>query len=167
MVVWKVVFLKYFVVVHNYCLYLINMPAAALDKKKARRSGLRSYVSGIIGNLRNVLDDESTPRHRFIGLKATLEKAVQDLYIVDEQIINVLESEDVAADVYDSMKFLEEPQFILAELEEKLNNLTVVDKASSLTSHRSSSISNNCKLPKLELPSFSGDPLSWQGFSLH
>lgn len=142
------------------------MPST-LDKKKAKRNGLRSYVSGILGNLRNVLDDESTPRHRFAGLKANLEKAIQDLSNVDEQIINVLESEDVEVDVYESMKFLEEPQFVLAELDEKLKNLSVidVDKASSLTSHHSSSsFSNNCKLPKLELLLFSGDPLSWQGF---
>ena len=67
---------------------------------------------------------------------------------------------EVEKETLKSMKVLEPYHFVMTELVSSLEKFDVV----SLRSRSPPLVKNSCKLPKLELPTFSGNPVDWPGF---
>ena len=97
---------------------------------------------------------------KILGLKNSLLEKVEKLSDIDEQVLTGLEPANIEADVVESMTFLDPIHELLAEITLKTESI----KLNSLTSRSTKGSSENCKLPKLELPIFKGSPLEWQGF---
>ena len=67
----------------------------------------------------------------------------------------------------ESAEFLEPSHEVFAKLKVRMSQLKLSKPDSSTletSSISSSSAKAHCRLPKLEIPSFSGNPLDWQGF---
>ena len=83
---------------------------------------------------------------------------MEKLSDIDE---GVLEPANIETNFVESMTFLDPIHELLAEITLKTESI----KLNSLTSRSKKGSSENCKLPKLELPIFKGSPLlEWQGF---
>lgn len=89
-----------------------------------------------------------------------------------EEILSLVKPEEIEAEVINHMKSLEPTYQVLAQAELKLEqfkhsqhiNTASLQFGLSLGGHSSSSPQAYCKLPKLDLPQFAGNPLGWQGF---
>ena len=77
-----------------------------------------------------------------------------------EEILNLCGEDEVEKETFESLKVLEPYHFVMAELVSSLEKSDVV----SLRSRSPSLVKNSCKLPKLELPKFSGNPMDWPAF---
>jgi len=139
---------------------------AASLRKKARRNGLRIYLKEVIGEINEVLMDESVLEAKIRGFKSSLRNVVDQLLAVDDEVLNILEPDEVENDVIESMKILEPSNEVMAKLDLKLEGMRISDVNKSSSSEGASSTMNTtkCKLPKFDLPTFNGDSLSWQGF---
>ena len=74
--------------------------------------------------------------------------------------MSLCDEDEVEKETLESMKVLEPYHFVMAELVSSLEKFDVV----SLRSRSPPLVKNSCKLPKLELPKFSGNPMDWPGF---
>ena len=107
-----------------------------------------------------------------MGLKNSVVAIVGQLGIVHNEILNLIESKEIEPEVVDHMKSLEPVHRILATVDLKLEKL--MQSQSPMTMSNMSSFNNSvvqstsqsvqCRLPKMQMPEFDGDPLTWQGF---
>ena len=74
-----------------------------------------------------------------------------------EEILNLCGEDEVEKETLQSLKVLEPYHFVMAELVSSLEKSDVV----SLRPRSPPLVKNSCKLPKLELPKFSGN--QWIG----
>lgn len=137
---------------------------SALLRKKARRQGLREYLKTIqeIYELIN----ESVTEAKLLGIKGTLLNAVQNLSAVDEEILISIDVDEVTGNVVESLQIIEPLNEKIAQLDLKIEKMRVSSQSerSLNLGSCSSSSSQHLKLPKYDLPVFSGDALNWQGF---
>ena len=134
---------------------------SALARKVARRKGIRASALTLITEIKNYLSDVTeNDKVKLMGLRNNLNDIVNNLKEIDEEISNALDVNEIENDVIESLNFMSPIHILLAEISDKVDNLKL------LSSHASSvgSIERRCKLPKLELPTFSGNPLEWQEF---
>ena len=145
----------------------------ALARKISRRKATWIQLGVVLDDVRNCLEDEGVPLvGKCIGLKKELEKTIETIHVLDEEILNVLEPADIEKDVLESAKVLRPTHELIAELDLKIESLRVSNKppseSGSVNVSVNSSVSGSqCKLPKLELPIFKGSVLEWQGFYEH
>ena len=137
---------------------------SSLGRIIARRKALRIFFEKTLFEAKEYLEGPECTEARLIGLKGGLTDQTEQLNSVDEDIVNALDPADVEADVLDSLKILEPSREVIAGLELKINALKLNDSEIGSVKSTSSSTTGRCKLPKLELPVFEGDPLQWQGF---
>ena len=105
-------------------------------------------------------------------MKIVCRRKSSELRALDDEVQEEIEEDQVERDLEESIEFLEPSDELLANLSLKLSELrlskTANDSSSVVGSATAStnSFRNNikCKLPKLEIPPFSGEPLEWQGF---
>ena len=111
----------------------------------------------------------------FSGLKNTLTQLITQYGTVHEEILSLVKPEEIGMEVINHMKSLEPTYQVLAQAELKLEQFKHSQHSSTaslqsglslggLGGHSSSSPQAHCKLPKLGLPQFAGNPLDWQGF---
>ena len=92
-----------------------------------------------------------------------------------EEILSLVKPEEIGEEVINHMKSIEPTYQVLAQAELKLeqfkhseySNTASLPLGSSLGNvggQRLSSPQAHCKLPKIGLPQFGGNPLDWQGF---
>lgn len=77
-----------------------------------------------------------------------------------EEILNLCGEDEVEKETLQSLKVLEPYHFVMAELVSSLEKSDVV----SLRPWSPPLVKNSCKLPKLELPKFSGNSMDASGF---
>jgi len=135
----------------------------ALAKWLKRREGLRNFFNESSEKIKEYLQEESISQARLVAHKKTLSITLEQLASADNEVLKLLEPDDVAGDIIESMQFLTPANELEAMIDLKLVQLTTVKDLppSSITSSNSTNV---CKLPKMELPIFKGDPLEWQGF---
>ena len=143
--------------------------ATALDKSKGRLAGLTVYSKTLLQELDRYVSSEDCEQAKLLGLRNTVSSILEQLAVVHNEIINMLEPKDIEAAVVEHMTALQPSYHVLAKVDLKLaafNSLTPVNTlgASSGNNIQAQSTAVQCRLPKMQLSEFSGDPLAWQGF---
>ena len=95
------------------------------------------------------------------GLRNNLKSTCKDINELDQEIAMAVDAEEVETEELASRKFMRPVYDILAQI------AAVVDKVEGVEKTRTLGITNGvtkCKLPKLDLPIFSGNVLEWQEF---
>ena len=136
--------------------------STSFARKLARRKALRINFQKKLEEAKLCLRDSNCTQAKIMGLKISLNEQCDELSTIDNEIINSLEPENVETDVFESMTITEPYHEIKAELILKLEEFKINE--TDKRSEKSNSFSVSSKLPKIELPVFSGDPLKWQGF---
>ena len=124
-----------------------------LNKKLARRKALRLMFENTALQARVCLENSDTPQAKFISIKTSLSEYRENLNNIDEEIFNLVELENVENEALERIRFLEPFHDIMAEVSLQLEKF---DVTSIPVTTPSSSGNTNCKLPKLELPTFQG-----------
>ena len=150
-----------------------------LTKLKRERTALRRTVSVSINNVNTILeketvsgsDDSGDRVSRLQSLQSLIKSKQSKLESLDSQICVEVSDEDFEKEVDEAHSY---EQNIFLTLTKIANNLSLEEKPSSNQNRESdqnlniSNLSNssnkNVKLPKLDIPLFSGDPLQYQAF---
>lgn len=141
-----------------------------LSRKQNKRKGLRLNLTNTISQLHDALRNDASTIAVLTGLSSKLQKIIENLEALDEEILDLLKEEQIEDDMAESAGCLEPTHELLAEVSIKveglrLENVSSVDNRSESAASKSSTASGvKCRLPKFELPVFVGDPLTWQGF---
>ena len=133
--------------------------AETLARKTAKRKALRFQFEKLVLQVQSSIENSETPRAKIVALKSFLEEVHFNLNSIDEEILNLCDEDEIEKETLESWKF-EPYHFVMAELVSSLEKFHVV----SLRSRSLPLIKSSCKLPKLELPKFSGNPMDWPGF---
>ena len=134
--------------------------AETLARKTAKRTALRFQFEKLVSQVESSIENSETPRAKILALKSSLEEVHFNLNNIDEEILNLCCEDEVEKETLESMKVLERYHLAMAELVSSLEKFYVV----SLRIRSPLFVKNSCKLPKLELPKFSGNPMDWPGF---
>ena len=134
--------------------------STALTRKQNRRKAIRKELEFNLKECKGAIDDPNCSRVVVLGLKGNLDRTINQLTEIDEEILNALDPDSIEDDMSESMTILRPSYEILAGLTMKLEKLS----GSPPIPPSNSSVNVNCKLPDLELPVFKGQPLKWRGF---
>ncbi|XP_066934625.1 uncharacterized protein [Clytia hemisphaerica] len=140
--------------------------ATALNKKIGKREGLRLVLTTTVKSAQDYLTGEDIQRSRLVGFKRTVQEVLKQLESANEDVIKGLEADKIGEDIVESFTYVQSANDLEASIDIKMQELVLKDSpvSSSVSSIASSSNRQTCRLPKMELPSFKGDPLLWQGF---
>ena len=136
---------------------------AQLQRKKAKHEGNKAHLLSVIEIVRSGLAKEDSTRIELLALKSNLNKAIEKFNESYESLLDSETPDDIPGIVATNMKVLEPTYTLESEISVKLETFSISNPP-SVGSVSTSSSGQNCKLPKLELPMFDGDPLQWQGF---
>ena len=162
-----------------------------LQRKKISQKGFRSHLTRLIKKVDAIIDSESTPNERDI---ATLTSSIEQfneratlLKQVDLEIANTITGEDeLEAEIVESAAIQEAISDKISQVKRSLNRLTTTTPSTMLSvsatefvppehptvpmpvtdpiTYPATARPSVSRLPKLSLPTFSGDPLMWQSF---
>ena len=149
--------------------------AEKLTRTKGRYLGLQTYLKNVTGELHGYVSSEGNEQSKLLGFKNTLTQLITQYGTVHEELLSLVKPEEIGTEVINHMKSLEPTYQVLAQAELKLEQFKHSQHSSTaslqsglslggLGGHSSSSPQAHCKLPKLGLPQFAGNPLDWQGF---
>ena len=137
-----------------------------LDRKLKRREGLRAFLQSTIKKIEEYLKGDEISEAKLRSFKSMLESACSQLNEIDSEVLQLLDPEKISDDVVESMNLMLPATETDALLDIKLLEISKSNGSASV-SLPSASVSSGAsvsRLPKIELPTFKGDPLKWQGF---
>ena len=137
--------------------------SAALTRKQSRRKAIHKELDLNLKECKGAIEDPKCTRVVLLGLKGNLDRTINRLNQIDEEILNSLDPDSIEDDMSESMMVLRPTYEILAGLTMKLEKLSLPASTTAIPPS-TSSVNVNCKLPELELPLFKGQALKWQGF---
>ena len=139
---------------------------ASIERVISKRKGLRVRLKLAIEQLEKALDSDSSPLPVLDGSVTKVQNLMNDLNIADDDVTNLLDPGDIENDVIESAQYSDPIYPLIASANLKRESIKIGSSTSSQHGSETSrnSSSSQCKLPKFELQSFNGDPLSWQGF---
>jgi hypothetical protein len=136
-------------------------------RAKGRYAGLKTYLKSVLSELNDYVSSESDCKQdKLLGLKSSVVAIVGQLGIVHNEILNLIEPKEIEPEVVEHMKSLEPVHRILATVYLKLEKLTQRPMTmSNMNSFNYSVVqgtsqSVQCRLPKMQMPEFDGDPLA-------
>ena len=134
--------------------------STALNRKIARRKGLRSTASAFCKRADDILNEYTEEKRvTLVALQTTITDTIRQLKEIDEEICSALATEDIEDDVMETAEFYLSINVSLTALANVMSP-TIAPRTESTRSAEKASI----KLPKMELPKFNGNPLQWQSF---
>ena len=138
---------------------------ASIERAISKRKGLRVRMKLAMESLEKTLENSSPSIAELDGSVSKVQSLMNDLNLVDEEVINLLDPADIEKDVIESAQHSDPYYGLIASANLKKETIRSESlPASHPVSDTARSSSSQCKLPKFELQSFGGDPLSWQGF---
>ncbi|CAB4030027.1 integrase core domain, partial, partial [Paramuricea clavata] len=144
-----------------------------LARAKGRHLGLGAYLKTLLSELNEYVSSESgdCEQSKLLGLRNNVASIIEQLATVHNEILSLIDPKDIEPEIIRHMKALEPCHQVLAKADLKLeeikqgqsniNSASYSLGAAGLSTNRSPA---HCKLPKLALPEFTGEPLDWQGF---
>ena len=139
---------------------------ASLNKQVKKRKASRAQFTRVLNQAKDYLVGENLDEARLISFESSVREKMNVLKAFDEEIQDLMGEEDIEEEVDKCMEFLEPSHEVFASISVKLGKIRSETRSTSFSvaSSTPSSARANCKLPKLELSSFSGEPLEWQTF---
>ena len=139
---------------------------AELVRVKGRYAGLKAYLKSLLSELNSYISSDECDQVKTLGFRSTVAGILDQLAVVHNEIILLIDPKDVEVEVIEHMKSLEPSYAILAAVDLKLQQFKTGSQIQTpIAINDYSNISPaQCKLPKIKLPEFAGDPLLWQGF---
>ena len=120
------------------------MDKATLVKQ---RGTIRTAVSKCITRVSDTL-----PSHQIQAIKTNLNRDLTRLEHFDQLIVNECEGDEIDSEIEESLNYKLKIQSVIIEIDNMLKPKATVSESPSI------------KLPKLQLPTFSGDKMEWQSF---
>ena len=135
--------------------------STALTRKRNRRKAARKELELNLKDCRQAIEDSNYTRLVVLGLKGNLDKTIEQLNEIDDEIVSALDSDSVENDMEESMGVLRPTYEALAGLTMKLEKLALAGSATSspVMPPTTSSANVSYTLPDLELPVFKGQAL--------
>ena len=138
-------------------------------RKITRRKGVRTQFSKVLNEALIYLQDDDVTEVKLRSLERSLRAKLESLKKLDEEIEELIDEAELEKSVGESLEFYEPSHEVFANIEIRLRQLQLENRQETgslgnVSVNSNSSVKVTCKLPKLEIPSFSGDPLDWQGF---
>ena len=127
-----------------------------------KRKAIRFQFEKLVSKVESSMENSETPRAKILASKSSLAQVHFNLNNINEEILNLLNEDEVKKETLESMKGFEPYHLVVAELVSSLENSDVISSRSR--SHLLLNYQNSCKLPKLEIPKFSGNSMDWLGF---
>lgn len=138
---------------------------SVIARKVARRSALRVQLQEIIENGTASVASSEIELASLIGLRSKLEKCVEEVRQLDEEIIAGVDLEKVEAEMMENAKVMDPTFELFAKFQLRIDEGQKSEVESVQSQNASvSGRSQKCRLPKLELSVFRGSALEWQGF---
>ena len=94
-----------------------------LARAKGRHIGLATYLKGLTSELNEYISLGSCEQVKFLGLKSTLLKNVEQYSIVHEEMLSLIDTESVGTEVIIHMKSLEPSYKVLARTDLELEKI--------------------------------------------
>lgn len=138
-----------------------------LERKLRRREGLRAFLHSTVKSIEEYLNgDGEITETKLRSFKSMLDSACSQLSVIDGEITQVMDPEKIKDDVVESMQLMFPASQVEAAIDLKLQEIAKPSDTASVSfpTHSVSSGTSVSRLPKIELPTFKGDPLKWQGF---
>ena len=143
-----------------------------MDEKLARAKGLNTYLKTLLSELNEYVssEDGDCEQAKLMGLKSSVAGILEQLTRVHDEILSLIDPKDIEPEIINHMKALEPSHQVLARADLKLEKLKKGQGLSNANhtvgsaSISTSGSSGHCRLPKLALPEFTGEPLEWQCF---
>ena len=98
--------------------------STALTRKQNRRKAIRKELEFNLKECKGAIDDPNCSRVVVLGLKGNLDKTINQLTEIDEEILNALDHDSIEDDMSKSMTILRPSYEILAGLTMKLEKLS-------------------------------------------
>ena len=139
---------------------------ASLNKQVKKRKASRAQFTRVLNQAKDYLVGENLDEAHLISFESSVREKMNVLKALDEEIQDLMGEEDIEEEVDKCMEFLEPSHEVFASISVKLGKIRSKTRSTSFSvaSSTPSSARANCKLPKLELSYFSGEPLEWQTF---
>ena len=140
--------------------------STALTRKRNRRKANCKERELHLKDCRQAIEDANCTDLVVLGIKGNLDKTIEPLNEIDDEIVSALDPDSVENDMEESMGVLRPTYEGLAGLTMKLETLALADSATSspLIPPATSCANVSCKLPDLELPVFKGQAFKFCGF---
>ena len=126
----------------------------------------------ILREVNEYISAEDCEQTELRGYKNIVAKNVEHLEAIHSEILALIDPKDMTAEIMTHMKGLEPSYNIVAKVDLKLNELvqqqypvqqyTLSNPTVSASGTQASS--GQCRLSKISLPEFRGEPIEWQGF---
>lgn len=132
-----------------------------LESAKKRRGAAKSWVSRSLKELEDLFEDADTSLELLDAAVSKLDQRLAAYEALQTEVELLLdEPDDLDADIDETDQFLRNARKIRAQAVTRFKKLSGVDDKASTTSKERSEV----KLPRLELPKYSGDLTEWQSF---
>ena len=138
----------------------------ALGRVKGRYAGLQSYLKTVLSELNECVSADHCEQEKVLGFKNSVATIVEQCGVVHSEILSLIKPEEIEAEVVTHMRSLEPAHRVMAATDLRLEKIYQQESSMPMTNMNSGGTANttHCKLPKIKMPEFSGDPLMWQGF---
>ena len=139
------------------------MPKQTEAEKK--RAAAKGWLTRSAKELRELLDDDSTSQEELEAAVSDFDKRLASLDELQEIVeLELDDSDDLEAEINDADSFRRCSRKVCAEAAQRLKPARPNPIDSNDSASNSSKDKTEVKLPRLELPKFSGDLTDWQSF---
>ena len=130
------------------------------------------YLNSVLSELSGYVSSGSCEQNKLLGYKNNVDTIFGQLAIVHNEILVLCKPEEIESEVVEHMKSLKPVHQCLATIHLETQNIEQTQSSMSISNVNSlpNSITHGtshhvqCKLPKMQMSEFNGDPLGWQGF---
>lgn len=145
----------------------------ALQWARGRHTCLLTYLKSILSEVNEYISADNCEQTKLMGYKNIVVKNVEQLDAIHSEILSLIDpTDDMTTEIMGHMKGLEPSYNILAKTDLKLHALAQQQYSvqqntmsnPSVSGIAAQSSSGQCRLPKISLPEFRGEPIEWQGF---
>ena len=147
----------------------------ALQRAQGRHAGILAYLKLLLSEVNEFISAEDCEQTKLMGFKNIIVKNVAQLDSIHREILYLLDPKDMPAEIMGHMKGLEPSYNILARVDLKLQELAqqqypvqqytdTMNNSPSVSGIAAHGSSVQCRLSKINLPEFKGEPIEWQGF---
>ncbi|XP_064106905.1 uncharacterized protein LOC135215881 [Macrobrachium nipponense] len=130
-----------------------------MESLTRRRGGYKSVITRFIGKMTEVID--STDIDAITSLRDSLLDNLNKVLVLDEQILDSVKEEEMSDEMINQAEYARDVRTHIGRLNSSItNSLKLLNPLTQPPPLPTASV----RLPKLDLPHYSGDILEWNSF---